>query len=132
MTGQKQNQQEQSHQEKTVEVEQRINARINRKSEPELYDFVFQEGRNTSDFVRAKLREAMYREKFGITEVTKAVPVAVEQVAPVEQSPVETTGKEEVVEQVVEEVEELKTGTNEEEKTPVDFSGNTSKGLFDM
>ncbi|PDY94174.1 hypothetical protein CON09_06530, partial [Bacillus anthracis] len=97
MTEQKQNQQEQSHQEKTVEVEQRINARINRKSEPELYDFVFQEGRNTSDFVRAKLREAMYREKFGITEVTRAVPVAVEQVAPMEQSPVKAIEEEEVV-----------------------------------
>lgn len=111
MTEQKQNQQEQSHQEKTVEVEQRINARINRKSEPELYDFVFQEGRNTSDFVRAKLREAMYREKFGITEVTRAVPVAVEQVAPMEQNPVKAIEEEEVVE----EVEEVKIESDEKE-----------------
>ncbi|HFJ9454163.1 MULTISPECIES: hypothetical protein [Bacilli] len=126
MTEQKQNQQEQSHQEKTVEVEQRINARINRKSEPELYDFVFQEGRNTSDFVRAKLREAMYREKFGITEVTRAVPVAVEQVAPMEQSPVKAIEEEEVVE----EVEEVKIESDEKEPK-VNFSGNTSKSLFD-
>ncbi|MGG3522555.1 hypothetical protein ABES13_27695 [Bacillus pseudomycoides] len=55
----------------------------------------------------------------------------VEQVGPVEKSPVEAVEEEE---EVLEEVEELETESDEEEKgegeSPVDFSGNTSVSLF--